>query len=705
MKQIIGTDVGSYSFNTITKQITLTGLSPVTQQQLLLITNTTRNVVVYQFNNPALSASIAGNVITLTASLAGMTNSDSLQIIIDYQQQPVAVSNFPANQPVSVASLPLPSNAAQETGGHLASIDGKLTDDGSGNLKVNVAAGSLTVTEASVGVNGSSAPVSSNQAGAINPSGNLTPLHVNAANGLLVDGSATTQPVSATALPLPTGASTSVLQTTGNASLNSIDTKTPALGQALAAGSTPVVLTAAQVATLTPLSTVAVTQPTGTNLHTVVDSGSVSVSNFPATQPISGSVSVSNFPATQPVSGTVTANQGAANTIANSWPVEITDGTNVIGTPTHPVKIDPTGTTTQPVSGTVAISGTVPVSGSVSVSNFPATQPVSGTVTANVGTTGGLALDATLTGGTQKTKLVDSGGTNVATVSAAGAVKVDGSAVTQPISGTVSISGTSPVSGTVTADQGAANTAANSWPVEITDGTNTLGTPAHPIKVDPTGTTTQPVSGTVAVSNFPATQPVSGTVTANAGTGSFTVAQATAANLNATVTQQSLTKGTQGANGLSIQALKDAGRNVTNYFMNSQVVSTATETLQSLTGYKSGVAVAATTTPAVVTTGKIYRIQRIAVTYVAIATAGSIQVNLRANLAGTVVIGSPLVSSMLVGAGAATAGVSQTAIYDIPGGMEFAAGTGIGITVQGIGATGTAAAVGYAKVSIEGYEY
>lgn len=44
------------------------------------------------------------------------------------------------------------------------------------------------------------------------------------------------------------------------------------------------------------------------------------------------------------------------------------------------------------------------------------------------------------------------------------------------------------------------------------------------------------VAGTVSVSNFPATQPVSGTVTANAGTGSFTVAQATAANLNATVT-------------------------------------------------------------------------------------------------------------------------------------------------------------------------
>jgi len=63
-------------------------------------------------------------------------------------------------------------------------------------------------------------------------------------------------------------------------------------------------------------------------------------------------------------------------------------------------------------------------------------SPVSGTVTANVGTTNGLALDATLTGGSQKTKLIDTGGTNVASVSATGALKVDGSAVTQPVSGT-----------------------------------------------------------------------------------------------------------------------------------------------------------------------------------------------------------------------------------------------------------------------------
>lgn len=55
-----------------------------------------------------------------------------------------------------------------------------------------------------------------------------------------------------------------------------------------------------------------------------------------------------------------------------------------------------------PVTGVVAVA-----SGTVSVSNFPATQPVSGAVTANVGTTNGLALDATLTSGSEKVQLVD----------------------------------------------------------------------------------------------------------------------------------------------------------------------------------------------------------------------------------------------------------------------------------------------------------
>lgn len=159
--------------------------------------------------------------------------------------------------------------------------------------------GGGTSTNASVGINGSTAPASSTEVGFINGGGNLTgvsptnPLPVTPGTGAVfsenltqVGGNSVTTGAGASAAgtqrvilssdsPLATGASTSALQTTGNTSLSSIDSKTPALGQQLAAASQPVVLTAAQLTTLTPLTTVTVTQATGTNLHTVVDSGTI----------------------------------------------------------------------------------------------------------------------------------------------------------------------------------------------------------------------------------------------------------------------------------------------------------------------------------------------------------------------------------------------------------------------------------------------
>lgn len=122
---------------------------------------------------------------------------------------------------------------------------------------------------------------------------------------------------------LPVGAATAANQVIGNNSLASIDLKTPSLGQALMAASVPITIASNQ-----------------TNVP-------VTVSNFPATQPISGTVS-----ATQ--SGTW--NIGTLTSITNALPA----GSNAIG--------------------------------SVSVSNFPATQAVtqstspwvvSGTVTSN----------------------------------------------------------------------------------------------------------------------------------------------------------------------------------------------------------------------------------------------------------------------------------------------------------------------------------
>src|SRR5262249_20166129 len=95
------------------------------------------------------------------------------------------------------------------------------------------------------------------------------------------------------------------LETGGN--LATIASRTPALGQALAAASVPVVLTAAQITTLTPLSTVASTQsgtwnvavntalPAGTNVigHVIVDSGSITATgsgNFTVVQSTASSL-------------------------------------------------------------------------------------------------------------------------------------------------------------------------------------------------------------------------------------------------------------------------------------------------------------------------------------------------------------------------------------------------------------------------------
>lgn len=145
-----------------------------------------------------------------------------------------------------------------------------------------------------------------------------------------VDGSAVTQPVSASSLPLPTGASTSTKQDTGNTSLASIDGKLPALS----GGKVPV-----EVA-----GTLSVDQGTAGLSAWKVDGSSV-------TQPVSA-VSLPLPTGASTASGQTTGNNSLAS-IDSKTPT-LTSGR---------VPVDGSGVT-QPVSGTVAVSG---VGGSVTV--------------------------------------------------------------------------------------------------------------------------------------------------------------------------------------------------------------------------------------------------------------------------------------------------------------------------------------------------
>lgn len=151
--------------------------------------------------------------------------------------------------------------------------------------------------------------------------------------------------------------------------------------------------------------------------------------------------------------GTVTANQGTQGVSTSPWYVNLRSaGGTELATLAAPLRVDPTGTTTQPVSGTVAATQ----SGAWSTGRTWTLD--SGTDSVAAAQSGTWTVQPGNTANTTPWLTTINQGGNSATVSAAGALKVDGSAVTQP------------VSGTVTANQGGAP-----WTVT---GTGTAGTAA-----------------------------------------------------------------------------------------------------------------------------------------------------------------------------------------------------------------------------------
>ncbi len=307
---------------------------------------------------------------------------------------PVTVTN---PMPISVTNFP----AIQAVSGSVTVGNFPTTQPVSGTVAVS----NLPATQAvTVGNFPATQPVS----GSVIVSGSVS-----------VGNFPATQPVSAASLPLPTGAATAAKQ--------------PALGTS----GTPStdVLSVQGIAGGTP-------QPI---------SGSVSVSNFPATQPVSGSVSVGNFPATQAVSGSVSVGNFPATQAITAAVLPLPTGAataakqpaiGAAGTPAADVLTvqGAANMTALKVDGSAA---TQPVSGSVAVSNFPATQPV--TV-----------------------------GNFPATQPVSGSVSVGNFPATQPVSGTVSVSGVvSTLSNLNVA--GSAVTAGNPVPVSMASGTSTIG--------------------------------------------------------------------------------------------------------------------------------------------------------------------------------------------------------------------------------------
>ena len=77
MKELVTTYVFSASANTITS----TSFSSL--ESILLITNVSRNTILYNFADNTLGGSLVGNVLTLAKDCSGMSDTDLLQIFID----------------------------------------------------------------------------------------------------------------------------------------------------------------------------------------------------------------------------------------------------------------------------------------------------------------------------------------------------------------------------------------------------------------------------------------------------------------------------------------------------------------------------------------------------------------------------------------------------------------------------------------------
>lgn len=149
--------------------------------------------------------------ISNTSFIATQTTGANLHVDVD---------NFPATQPVSGTVT-----ALQGTSPWIVAGAGTAGSSGTAVLTIQGIAGGTSVPVTGTFNNSSVAPTPglppadatyvgglATTAAPTYTSGDLEPLSLNLAGGLRVDGSGVTQPISAASLPLPTGASTSALQ-------------------------------------------------------------------------------------------------------------------------------------------------------------------------------------------------------------------------------------------------------------------------------------------------------------------------------------------------------------------------------------------------------------------------------------------------------------------------------------------------------------
>lgn len=332
------------------------------------------------------------------------------------------------SRPIAVDSSGRPIVVGAGTAG--TPVGGVVTIQGIAGGQAIPVSGSITATNASVGATGSTVPSSASLAGATVitsaptlTAGNLSSLYTTAAGRLIIDGSQVTQPVSGT---ITANAGTGTFNVAGTGTAGTANAGVVTI-QGIA-GMTAVTVSGTVTANAgtgnfnnASVSTTAATPPgsatyMGGSVTTAAPTYTTGQMNA-LSLTTAGALRIDGSGTTQPVSGTVTANAGTGN--FNNASVSATGA----APPASATYFGGSVTTAAPTYTTGQMSAlSLTTGGLLRVDGSGTTQPVSGTITANIGTTGGLALDATLTGNNQRTRITD--GTNLAAVKAASTAPV-----------------------------------------------------------------------------------------------------------------------------------------------------------------------------------------------------------------------------------------------------------------------------------------
>lgn len=94
--------VNNYLFNKDAKTVTFTDYASIRLDGILLITNVTRNIIIYNFASPEKGGSVTNNVLSLTYDTTSMNNGDKLQIFYDDDSLGAVASEGAQNEQTSL---------------------------------------------------------------------------------------------------------------------------------------------------------------------------------------------------------------------------------------------------------------------------------------------------------------------------------------------------------------------------------------------------------------------------------------------------------------------------------------------------------------------------------------------------------------------------------------------------------------------------